>query len=64
MFENDLFKGDKGEFEMVINYLDNCTNKEEAMDFINSNYIVKKKWDIEKEEVMEFLGVLHRRFPK
>lgn len=63
MFENDLFKGDKSEFEMVINYLDNCTNNNEAMEFINLNYIQKKNWDLEKEEVMEFLSVVNKRFP-
>ena len=63
MFENDLFKGDKSEFEMVINYLDNCTNNLEAMEFINLNYIQKKNWDVEKEEVAEFLSVVNKRFP-
>jgi len=64
MFENDLFKGDKSEFEMVINYLDNCTNNLEAMEFINLNYIQKKNWDVEKEEVVEFLSVVNKRFPE
>ena len=64
MFENDLFKGDKGEFEMVVNYLDNCTSHHEAMDFVSQNYIQKKKWDTEKEEVIEFLSVVNKRFPK
>ena len=64
MFENDLFNGDKGEFEMVINYLDNCTTNKEAMDFIHENYVEKKSWDIEKTEVVEFFNVINRRFPE
>jgi len=64
MFENDLFSGDKDEFEMVVNYLDNCTSNKEAMEFISENYIQKKNWDLEKEEVVEFLMVVNKRFPK
>ena len=64
MFENDLFSGDKDEFEMVVNYLDNCTSNKEAMEFINENYVEKKNWDLEKEEVVEFLTVVNKRFPK
>lgn len=64
MFENDLFKGDKSEFEMVINYLDNCTTNLEAMEFIHENYVEKKNWDMEKIEVVEFFSVINRRFPQ
>lgn len=64
MFENDLFNGDKDEFEMVINYLDNCSSLSEAMEFINENYVAKKNWDIEKDEVIEFFSVITRRFPE
>jgi hypothetical protein len=64
MFENDLFSGDKDEFEMVVNYLDNCATNKEAMEFINENYVQKKNWDLEKEEVVEFLTVVSKRFPK
>ena len=63
MFENDLFKGDKDEFEMVVNYLDNCSSNQEAMEFINENYVEKKNWDLEKEEVVEFFTVVNKRFP-
>ncbi len=63
MFENDLFNGDKTEFEMVLNYLDNCQGNQEAMDFIQENYIQKKNWDLEKEEVVEFFEVINKRFP-
>lgn len=64
MFEKDLFNGDKDEFEMVINYLDNCASRKEAMEFINENYVTKKNWDTEKEEVEEFFSVINRRFPE
>ena len=64
MFENDLFSGDKDEFEMVVNYLDNCSTNKEAMEFLNENYVQKKNWDLEKEEVVEFLTVVNKRFPQ
>ena len=64
MFENDLFSGDKDEFEMVVNYLDKCNTNQEAMEFINDNYVEKKNWDMEKEEVIEFLSVINKRFPQ
>ncbi len=64
MFEKDLFKGDKDEFEMVINYLDDCKTKQEALDFVNENYVTKKNWDKEKEEVAEFFEIIERRFPE
>jgi len=64
MFEKDLFKGDKDEFEMVINYLDDCKSKQEALDFVNENYVNKKNWDKDKEEVAEFFEIIERRFPE
>lgn len=64
MFENDLFNGDKDEFEMVVNYLDNCTSNQEAMEFINENYVQKKNWDLKKEEVKELFIVINTCFPK
>jgi hypothetical protein len=64
MFERDLFNGDKDEFEMVVNYLDNCKNNREAMEFIQQNYVEKKNWDLEKVEVIEFFSVINKRFPE
>ncbi len=62
MFINELFSGNQDEFEMVINYLDNCNTKKEALEFININYVEKKNWDLDKEEVQEFFDVLTKRF--
>ncbi len=64
MFENDLFNGDKAEFEMVINYLENCKNHQEAMGFINENYVEKKNWDMDKIEVKELIELIGKRFPQ
>jgi hypothetical protein len=63
MFEGELFDGDKDEYEMVINYLDQCKSRADAMDFINENYVQKKHWDLEKTEAKEFFALIDRRFP-
>lgn len=63
MFVNELFHGDKDEFEMVINYLDNCRAHQEAMDFLQDNYVKKKNWDLQQEEVEEFFNVIAKNFP-
>ena len=58
-----MVESDKDEFEMVINYLDNCSSVDEAMEFMNENYVTKKSWDMEKDEVVEFFGMINKRFP-
>jgi hypothetical protein len=63
MFEKDLFNGDKDEFEMVVNYLDNCSGNQDAMNFLKENYVQKKNWDMENEVVIEFYDVINKRFP-
>jgi hypothetical protein len=64
MFLNELFQGNMDEFEMVINALENCQSKQEALDFIRVNYFDKNVWEKDKEEVTEFLDIIHRRFPQ
>ena len=62
MFVNELFKGDTDEFESVVNFLDNCSNKKEALDFIELNYVKGKGWDSESEEYEEFIHIINKRF--
>ncbi len=50
MFVNDLFKGSMDDFEMAIGVLENCSNVDEAMDFIKTNYFNKNIWDSEKKK--------------
>ncbi len=64
MFEKELFNGDKDEFNMVIDYLNNCESRAEAMDFIHENYVNKKGWDLEKTEVAELFRLIEKRFPE
>jgi len=64
MFLNELFQGNMDEFEMVINALENCQNRKEALDFIQGNYFEKNAWDQDKEEVQELMEIIYRRFPE
>ncbi|MDZ7604702.1 MAG: hypothetical protein U5K79_03735 [Cyclobacteriaceae bacterium] len=63
MFEKELFTGNKEEFERVITLLDSLTSRKEALGYIADNYL-KKTWDAEKDEVIEFLSILDKRFPE
>lgn len=63
MFEKELFGGNKEEFERAIAQLDECKSRNEAMTYVSDNYL-KKSWDTEREEVIEFLAILNRRFPE
>ncbi len=63
MFEKELFEGRKDEFERVITFLDSLTSRKEALGYISDNYL-KKTWEADKEEVIEFLSILNKRFPE
>jgi len=63
MFEKELFAGKKDEFDQVITLLDSLTSRKEALGYIADNYL-KKTWDADKEEVIEFLAILNKRFPE
>ncbi len=64
MFERELFNGDQDEFNMVIDYLNGCETRADAMEFIHENYVKKKNWDMEKTEVVELFRLIERRFPE
>jgi hypothetical protein len=63
MFEKELFAGNKEEFERVISLLDGLTSHKEALGYITDNYL-KKTWDADKDEVIEFLSIINKRFPE
>lgn len=63
MFVNTLFHGDTQTFDTTILYLNQCPSREDAMDFIEKNCFQKLGWDIETEEVQEFLDMLDKLYP-
>lgn len=64
MFVNELFEGNADEFESVVNFLDNCDKKADAIGFIEANCIEAKGWDRTTEEVQEFILIINKRFPE
>jgi hypothetical protein len=63
MFVNTLFHGDIQKFDETIIYLNQCPSREDAMDYIEKNCFQKHGWDIETEEVQEFLDMLDKLYP-
>lgn len=62
MFVNQLFNGNMDDFNQVVNFLDNCRNQAEAMEFINNNYLKKNSWNKDSTEVREFIEVIAKKY--
>lgn len=62
MFINELFDGKVEEFDKAVTTLDECNNYEEALQVIDMNYMSKYNWNMEAEEVNEFLEILTKRY--
>lgn len=62
MFVNQLFDGNQQQFAQAIDQIDSLENKQEADKFIQKTYIESYDWDIESEEVQEFLELVDRKF--
>ncbi len=59
MFVRALFKGDESLFRETIEKLESYENKKAAFDYLDQNY---PDWDLESEEVEEFIEVVEKRF--
>jgi hypothetical protein len=62
MFINELFNGKVDEFDKAVETLDVCNNYQEALHVIDKNYMKQYKWNMEAEEVNEFLEILAKRY--
>jgi hypothetical protein len=62
MFVRELFKGNVEEFNQALERLDNFSTYEESLAYLQKDYVVKHKWDLDSEEVVEFLELLARRY--
>ncbi len=63
MFVNELFSGNVDEFEITINTIENCQNRQEAIDFLRTNYIDNHIWENDNEIVSEFMDLVVKYFP-
>lgn len=61
-FINQLFDGNKMEFDTAISSADTHDDYETASNFLIESYAQKYSWDQKESEVGELLGLLSRRF--
>jgi hypothetical protein len=62
MFINELFEGKVDAFNKAIDELESCHNHDEALKLIYNKYSKQYRWDQEDEEVIEFVGVVSKKF--
>jgi hypothetical protein len=62
MFTKELFDGNADLLRHALKSVDGLNTFEEAVDLINARYVVELGWDIESEEVHEFMQQVYRKF--
>ncbi len=62
MFVNDLFDGNKEDFNKVIDFLDSCETKDVIIKFVHNNYIERGNWKAEAPQVKEFMALVNKKF--
>lgn len=61
-FVKELFQDSNEMFEEAITGIDKAANYEEAMQFVRNHYYRVYEWDIQKDEVQEFFGLVEKKF--
>lgn len=62
MFIKELFRNDKNEFENALFELQDFSTFDESVEYLVQSYAKHNSWDMQSDEVKEFLKVLFRRF--
>jgi len=62
MFIKELFRNDKNEFENALYELEEFDNFDDSVEFLVQGYAKHNEWNMQSDEVKEFLKVLFRRF--
>jgi energy-converting hydrogenase A subunit M len=62
MFVNELFDGNQSQFLSALEYIDQMESFDEASSHIKNSLADKYNWDMETEEVEEFLELIEKRF--
>ena len=62
MFTKELFDGNSDLLRHALKSVDEVTNFEDAVNLINARFVVDLGWDIESEEVREFMQQVYRKF--
>lgn len=62
MFTKELFDGNADLLRHALKSVDQASTFTDAVDLINARYVVELGWDIESEEVREFMQQVYRKF--
>jgi hypothetical protein len=62
MFTKELFDGNADLLRHALKSVDELATFEEAVELINSRFVFELDWDIESEEVREFMQQVYRKF--
>ncbi len=62
MFVNELFEGNQQSFVQALEQIDGFDTYDEASLHIRKNYVENYNWDLESEEVQEFMELVERKF--
>jgi hypothetical protein len=62
MFTKELFDGNADLLRHALKSVDELVTFEEAVSLINARFVVELGWDIESEEVREFMQQVYRKF--
>lgn len=62
MFTKELFDGNSDLLRHALKSVDEATSFEAAVELINSRFVIELGWDIESEEVREFMQQVFRKF--
>jgi hypothetical protein len=62
MFTKELFDGNADLLRHALKSVDELATFEEAVDLINARFVFELGWDIDSEEVREFMQQVYRKF--
>lgn len=62
MFTKELFDGNADLLRYALKSVDQSSTFADAVDLINARYVLELGWDIESEEVREFMQQVYRKF--
>ncbi|WMN12210.1 hypothetical protein QYS49_32830 [Marivirga salinae] len=62
MFVNELFEGNQNQFLSAVEQIDGMDNYKEASSHVKKSFADKYSWDMETEEVQEFMELVEKRF--
>jgi energy-converting hydrogenase A subunit M len=62
MFVNELFEGNQNQFLSAVEQIDGMESYKEASSHIKKSFADKYNWDMETEEVQEFIELVEKRF--